>query len=491
MAFYSQVPVGYAGGGLVERTFQVADPTQVRFKALKSGDICELHGVISDSTDFPGLLEFIAQVNVFDFQNTISTSFNGLRNLLPLLQMCASTPVLTGVPQHVLKKLFYVIEQGSSPLLGRVQIRIAKEESNSKTTFSERTVDFKDVISRYLKNGAFYIDENQERICGSLEHISRHFLSPEEKSSVLFGSSDQQEDQAHALFWYDYICFVDTIIFFCLDEMKSLELTLSQLLNSASVIFDSALAAVSVLRPGRSLVDVIPAVAQVDFNQVKENLGLGMRSILFQLDTSKRVYELLLDELESNLAKKVPVAKWQGGFLKIATSAEQLLDLARSIELVGTNLFGQVGALSVSGPLVSLFDGIADAEMTPESVEKVRDAFSIMDIMSEGDWPATKEEIRTELLKIDDYIMKLVLAMQSYDVTRQVLEHRINEANLLKALGADKDIDSLFNDLVKDQVATLASSKLVTDQEKNGFGFYFPAYMQATESLATGDIHFF
>lgn len=113
-------------------------------------------------------------------------------------------------------------------------------------------------------------------------------------------------------------------------------------------------------------------------------------------------------------------------------------------------------------------------EMDDEMLEEVREAFSIMDIMSEDSWPDTKIEIMKEVDKIESMVGKCITTLQGFDLLRQILEHRYNEGKLIDDQLNGIKSGELHWAVLKDGIYEKIGQHLVTDQEKAAYGFYLP-----------------
>ena len=124
----------------------------------------------------------------------------------------------------------------------------------------------------------------------------------------------------------------------------------------------------------------------------------------------------------------------------------------------------------------------------------IRDAFAIMDIMSEDDWMATRVIIMDEIEHIEGLIGRCIVTLQGFDMMRQILEHRIQEMLLVTELFKANGADSLLDPDVKEQVLGKIGAHMVTEQEKVAFEFYLPdgfARFAQTDRKEPGDVLLF
>lgn len=99
--------------------------------------------------------------------------------------------------------------------------------------------------------------------------------------------------------------------------------------------------------------------------------------------------------------------------------------IASSYETCGPEIGSEITRLRVVNILksnITKFNQVDD-----DLLEQVREAFSIMDIMSEDSWVDSKIEIMKVIDKIEVSVGKCIITLQGFDLLRQILEHRYNE----------------------------------------------------------------
>ena len=149
-----------------------------------------------------------------------------------------------------------------------------------------------------------------------------------------------------------------------------------------------------------------------------------------------------------------------------------VLDIASKFEECGPSIGDELTKLRVVNILKSGLTKVSD--MDDEMLEEIREAFSIMDMMSEDSWPDTKVEIMKEINNIEVMVGKCIVTLQGFDLLRQILEHRYNEGLVI-----DEQLDDIVAGNVhwaglKDALYEKIGQHLVTDQEKAAYSFYLP-----------------
>lgn len=152
---------------------------------------------------------------------------------------------------------------------------------------------------------------------------------------------------------------------------------------------------------------------------------------------------------------------------------DQLDPIAKSLEDVGVELgthvlrFGDIGNLHQA---FTTFNGNDLAEKVIISLRRKLKYDQYINLT----WFDTFQEIKNDFKFIDSELSKCIVALQGFDLVRQVFEHRIIEIKLFREnLNLVKNKQMPWEKL-KEKITSQIVDRLVTDQEKYSFSFFFP-----------------
>ena len=80
-------------------------------------------------------------------------------------------------------------------------------------------------------------------------------------------------------------------------------------------------------------------------------------------------------------------------------------------------------------------ESVQDTDLSAEQLENIRDLFCIMDPMSADSWSDTVMELWPELEDLRNNADICTTNLQGFDLTRQILEHRIHECEIIAQYG--------------------------------------------------------
>jgi hypothetical protein len=155
-----------------------------------------------------------------------------------------------------------------------------------------------------------------------------------------------------------------------------------------------------------------------------------------------------------------------------AEAITSLISIESTCEDSGSAIGGRFSSLRSTQVLKTALANVSNP--SAESIAAIRDAFAIMDMMSEDDWFATRELVMAEIGLIETLIGRCVVTLQVFDMMRQILDHRIREMELVVNAFKENGGEALLSSDLKDAVLGKIGAHLVTEQEKAAFSFYLP-----------------
>ncbi|MDD9950041.1 MAG: hypothetical protein OXT67_00605 [Zetaproteobacteria bacterium] len=459
-----------------------------RFRVYGKESCIELHGSINDTTKFHALKEFIREQNTIDFSGLETCSWHGLASLDRFFQDTKKSYKFINIPGRLYNfmrllpsiKEKYVIDNF---MLCQFELdTYASVETyytvNAEQLATHATVDSPNVIpvANNLALDGFIFRFNPE-------------MFQDSTPAYTFHNPWYQTNAEQAYFWICLLEYWESTLALSLDVIFSLRIGLQRSLCAVKARVEAAEAAFS------------------SIGKVSGDLSYKLQETITWLekqctDIEQRIYKIL---------KSVQYERrscFRGGDLdliqncvefiqhlqKSAHSIASLLEFIDTIEETGQNAGEKLLQISVVRKLNEALLKVDGFELSEAKINEVRKGFNIMDPLSDGKWEETKEEINKELDHIQHELGSCVVLFQSFDLLRQMLEHRQAEADII----CQNEEQLLQNNdqwrEVREQIYQQIKKTLVTDQEKYSFAFFLPegykAYLEE-ENKAPGDVLLF
>ena len=145
-------------------------------------------------------------------------------------------------------------------------------------------------------------------------------------------------------------------------------------------------------------------------------------------------------------------------------------------EKTGQIISDHVYSVNLSEYYLASLQGQAD--IGPQDVEAIRAAFDVYE-QPQKDWPATRQQIAAKSTKHHDRIMAPTLILQNFDLIKQIIDHRIEEAEAIEDILAQLNRGSVRFDSLATEICQKIKDNSVTDIEDSAFRFYFPSLHSA------------
>lgn len=288
----------------------------------------------------------------------------------------------------------------------------------------------------------------------------------------------------------DPACFALLVIGFhhCVLELsrvhlESIAVSALQVVQGLVLQLDSALKAIAplglgplpTLPPNDKLLDDVAALFEPFFESLAEVLAALNRALLAAQKAATAATQTTgnaRDDINEPLAR-----------------ARELMEgFCARADAFGVQVFEKVMLLAVGEPLKA---AVLTLEGTPTtndrtSLEKLAEAFFVVDVFAAESWDTLKPAILAECDAIDAAVMNLTIELQGFDAVRQVIEKRAKEIGVWLDMASKPAMDR------REAVLAATSHKLVTQQERKAFALYFSDLMVFDgSSVDTTDINFF
>lgn len=457
-----------------------------RFRVHRSGDIVHLHGILTDTTNFKVIDEMLSGCRYFDCSQILNASWNGLVNFNKYLRELEQKITLTNVPNHIFNYLRLMPDANEVYSIEQVEldvIDLQAEEPQTRNVFvsTDKLKLLADECTRTFLNLS-----NHEAIFGKNSFVCPGKFGDRTVNADHGHSSWYRENKDEFDYWYDYHNFANITSFLAHDLVESLSSALTILLKEIELNVRQSESAIELLQgsSSESTADKIDAIIEY-VRQSCDELSVALQKGSQEGKSLLLKIQLLADDAIGNQQEKL-----YGYIDKFCSVTLEMAKVLPKIEDVGANTGERISVLGVTKLLKSSLDSIDDDSVGPELLEKVRDELEIMDPLSEDSWPDTKEEFLAQIEDIDKAIGETVILVQGFDLLRQILEHRLAEAEQIMSFTSDPSSNFWAN--VRDEVFKLVGKTLVTDQEKYSCEFFIPqAAEQQEEKQSPGDVLLF
>ncbi len=454
---------------------------KLRFRVHRDQGVVTFYGSIGDTPDTAALDGILLTGSVCDMRNLVFASWIGLATLGDYIQKKQLKLTFRALPFSVydamrLNKSFeeQSFESAELPL---VQV-------------DSQRVNYEMVDLRQLRKDAESGNEWVYPKAGYLLLIPTRYLFPDLVAQRSMGFLPVQvltTQKEMASFWLQYGAFSQSTVGISNTLIHAAKFNMLQILTDIRAKTAAGEKALKLIDPKTSYT----LVARLD--EI-------MKDIEKEFDRLSEKIQNKFEECERELAglsvlaldKGCEVARFTTGLQKYANCLDSLKQIATICEDSGANIGSHLSSLRLVAVIRNGLTGVADP--APDILNAIRAAFAIMDIMSEDDWPASRELIMAEIKAIDTLIGGCVVTLQVFDMMRQILEHRIREVELVLMASGAQGPEKLLDTELRDTVMNKIGAQMVTEQEKAAFAFYLPDGFQKfgqAERKEPGDVLLF
>ncbi len=444
-----------------------------------------LRGVLDESSDLRQTLDLIKERHKhspdnpieLDFTHLVSGSWNGFLNLDHMLAELKLAYFL----RHISFDLFrYValLPTLRKAKLGEIELSVVTQGQDAQNKLQISGNDIKQSLEGSQDQGVSVSQSGRFISIGGQQIVGKH--------SFIFGDKDKGNGNGTALhpekktefdIWYDYVSFASITLALSEDLAKSIAISVIRLASELAAEYGSQATALKIAKNTDKSVWAMEAEGEAkvladrarDSDSIYGHIILSIKKNVQGAEAIQKALHVVEGD------KRDPILAVIEGLREIRN---ELQTIVKAIEDGGTETF----ALLISVPGKKLFDEAFEKVETPspENLAAIREAFSIMDPLSEDDWDETKQAIFERTKDIEQLVSSLIVLTQGFDLLRQIIEHRISEIDEIEAYldrGAPLDEFDSFKRALHDKI----KRKMVTDQEKLSVDAFIPDVLDNTE----------
>ena len=460
---------------------------QKRFRVLKNGNVLEIHGTLGDTANFNILNEMIGDHNIFDCSGILSTSWLGLTTFNRYLSDISGKVELTRVPVRVYRSLRLMPAFGDKYKIKSFEIEVM-DPQNPMDQPTTRWIEVKELEQLARKNaGGFTHIAPTEEVVGSVYHLLTSMLKFGSEPPETYQFVWAKANSTQYWFWHNYLSFVNTMNCLAVDLIVAVQNGLTHLLRNIRNRIGNAEAGVAWIHPELNL-GTADTVGQFidwmdkscsDLKDAIERLQFKFEAIVRQIQSIANNQQLTGPEI---FFQQVNAA---------AAIIKEFQSITDRIEIIGERTGKNILGLKIAGTIRAVLAKVEMKDVTTEILSKVRDSFEIMDPMSEGSWPDTRDVIDQELEEINTDVGQCVVIIQGFDLLRQVLEHRMFEATIISTEIPKLEQGKVEWQDVRSKMEKQVSRTMVTDQEKFSNSFFLTHVQVSKNSPSPGDVFLF
>ncbi|HET9236886.1 MAG TPA: hypothetical protein VFO10_06525, partial [Oligoflexus sp.] len=440
---------------------QLSEVDRLRFRVHREQGVVTFYGSIGDTPDTAALDGILLNGSICDMRNLVFASWIGLATIGEYIQQRQMKVSFRALPFSVydamrLNKAFedQTFLSAELPLVHKDTQRISYE-----------MIEFAQLRSDAEKGNEWVHPQP-----GCLLLIPTRYIFPDLAGQRSIGHLPVQvltPQKEIASFWLQYGAFSQSTVAISNTLIHAAKFNMNQILSEIK----------AKTAAGENALKLIDSTIN---HRLVPRLETMMQDIEKEFDTLSNKVQQKFEDCEKQLAGLSLLALNKGCEASAFTSAlenyarclDSLTQIATICEDCGGNIGDKLGAVRVVETIKQGLTGIA--EPAPDALTAMRAAFAIMDIMSEDDWPASRELILAEIDAIDALTGRSVVTLQVFDMMRQILEHRIREVGLMLSALTQSGPEALLDPELRDAVLNKIGAQLVTEQEKAAFAFFLP-----------------
>jgi hypothetical protein len=457
------------------------DVEKQRFHVHRDHGLVSFHGSIGDTPDTAALDGILLNGSICDMRHLLFASWIGLATLGDYIQQRQLRLTFRNLPFAAyevmrLNKAFaeQILESAELPLVHRESQAIVYEMIDLNT------------LRKDAESGNEWIHPKP----GFLLLIPTRYLFPDLVAQRSTGPLPVQVLTPHkdiVSFWLQYGAFCQSTVEISNTLIHAARFNMLQIMSEIK----------AKTAAGEHALKLV--AGKVDYTLVLRFEAI-MQDIEKEFDQLSDEVQIKFDECEALLARLSLMALDQAcdqtQFIQTlhqyASGIESLTLIAASCEDCGARIGTRLSSVRPAELIKQGLSQIDDPH--PDTLNAIRAAFAIMDIMSEDDWPASRELIMAEIEAMETLTGACVVTLQVFDMMRQILEHRIQEMQLVLSAFCSQGAEPLLDPELRESVLNKIGAQLVTEQEKAAFAYYLPEGFEKfgqTERKEPGDVLLF
>lgn len=453
------------------------------FEVIFENGVATLKGHLVDSTEFAQFKDIFTKSEEVSFNCLHSISWLGVQRLYDVLTKLDHTVKLSNIPPHIYRILLLLPNFGLKIKIKSFQIEVF--DTHDKLLPQDITLDKLSELGK--KQGCFARLQSGQKISGSLHHLCRPYFQDYLKPQKNYVSKWCNAHEEMCTFFYEYVCFTKLVLEICSLAQDSTSILIEESLQNICGKISNLEFSIKNVVPSfsdyksRYLMSLLPHIHEISKTVV---VAINLSSTTF--DAVVQTFEALFmrDNVnESDVFKQ---------FESFMSYTEQLDPIAKNLEDVGVELGGHVLKFGDFGNLYQAYNSFNGNDLPEKSIISLRRKLKY-DQYVKLTWFDTFEEIKNDFRFIDSELSKCIVALQGFDLIRQVFEHRITEIKIFREnLNLVRSKQMTWQEL-KEKIVHQIVDRLVTDQEKYSFSFFFPDATMTKEKskVNTGSPLFF
>ncbi|KAB8033327.1 hypothetical protein [Fluviispira multicolorata] len=456
---------------------------QSDFEVIQDGTISRLKGHLVDSTNLDDHKTFLSKSKEISLQDLYSVSWLGLQRFYEMVFKFPNKVLLSDIPPHVYRILLLLPSFGKKVGVKSFVIEVFKPNQDKKKI----SMTIEKLVEIGKKQGCFASLPDGSRISGSLHHLCRPFFNDFQIPHKNFSSKWCIKNEGICNFFYEYACFMRVTLEICSLAQESTARLIEESLQQICMRISNLEFGVKTIDPNfsdyksRSLMSLMPHIHEVS------------KSVVIGLNLSSTTFEAVAETFEAIfLSERMVGSELFDQMEYFINFTDQLTPMARSLEDVGVELGDNTLKYGEISSLRKAFETFSGKDLSEKNISTLRRKLK-MDQSINLNWEDTLKEIQNEFKLIQNELGRCIVALQGFDLVRQVLEHRVGEVEILKDnFNAVRDKELNWEQL-KERILIKIVDRLVTDQEKFSFAFFFPdsTIKQHESKLLNGETFFF
>ncbi|RDB35797.1 MAG: hypothetical protein DCC88_08460 [Spirobacillus cienkowskii] len=434
------------------------------FEVVFEKGVSTLRGHLVDSTEFDSVIDTFSKSKEISFAGLYSVSWLGLQKLYDCFLKLNNPLQLSQIPPHIYRILLLLPGFGKKIGIKSFQVEIF----NTKNDRKKISMTLNKLADLGKAQGCFVKLQDGYQIFGSLNHLCRPFFEDPSMPKRNYASKWCLQNEELCSFLYDYACFTRVVLEICSLAQESTSRLIEESLQNICTRISNLEFSVKTIAPhfsdykSRTLMAMLPHIHDISISVVN---GINLSSTTFEAVVN--TFEALFQN------ERVGSKEIFDQMRHFISFSDQLLPIAKGLEDVGVELGGNTLKYGEFTTLLKTFSSFNGASLSEKKMISMRRKLK-MDTHIHLTWQETLKDINAEFKYIEQDLNRCIIALQGYDLVRQVLEHRLTEINIFKNFLDSVQNKKMHLNELKQKIILQIVDRLVTDQEKYTYSFFFP-----------------
>ena len=433
-----------------------------RFYVVQENQVVLLHGVLFDGVNLKILDDLLKTNDVLDFSNVQYASWQALINFHEYLSNLGKPVSLKNIPNPIYNSLKLIKDFSKNIRVGSFELRFIHYNEGSIEIIS-RKVNIKRFPGIFNAQGNFGSINDYFPLSTQWQMLPRNGFY----DGIIPKYDEYIIDNNFEIFLYSYLSFTLSNFHLANDILRSVFISVSGQLKRL------VLSVTSFIEALKSFGIEVADKPVKELEKMQKGVESYCTKEMDLLDSTIQEIELIIAEYQSDLLKGEAIT--DDKFIKyLSKSVEKIMKcegIPGTLDETGA-IFGEILFENNENEEIRKLIGQIDADsVNPETLAKVRGVLNIMNPISEDSWEETLEDVYEEINVLDTLFKQCVPLLQGFDLTMQVVDHRLNEQKEIDNFLKNKQDKYDWNELRKNLINKV-NSKLVTEQEKYSFAYY-------------------